>query len=131
MTGSVSLKKRFGFKRPFATFKRPLHHGNVTGGLSARRGWPQLPERISIVEQQTVRRPRWLVWSVLRSGIVLVGLLFMNSFLVNTFLDTSAIVADDLRISQTLQFFLPLLLIFLEYWVYDFLRRLATVNRES
>jgi len=83
------------------------------------------------MEQQTVRRPRWLVWSVLRSGIVLVGLLFMNSFLVNTFLDTSAIVADDLRISQTLQFFLPLLLIFLEYWVYDFLRRLATVNRES
>jgi hypothetical protein len=83
------------------------------------------------VEQQTVRRPGWLVWSVLRSGIVLVGLLFMNSFLVNTFLDTSALLADDLRISQTLQFFLPLLLIFLEYWAYDFLRRLATANRES
>jgi hypothetical protein len=55
----------------------------------------------------------------------------MNSFLVNTFLDTSALLADDLRISQTLQFFLPLLLIFLEYWAYDFLRRLATANRES
>lgn len=81
--------------------------------------------------QQTVRRPSWLIWSLLRSGVVLVGLLFLNSFLVNTFLDTSAIVADDLRISQTLQFFLPLLLIFLEYWVYDFLRRLATANRES
>ena len=131
MTGSVSFRKGFRFQRSFATFKRPLHHGNVTAGLSALRGWPQLPERIAKVEQQTVRRPRWLVWSVLRSGIVLVGLLFMNSFLVNTFLDTSAILADDLRISQTLQFFLPLLLIFLEYWAYDFLRRIATVNRES
>jgi|LakMenEpi03Aug12_release.lakeMendotaPanAssembly.Ray.scaffolds.fasta_scaffold429565_2 hypothetical protein len=117
--------------RPFATFKRPLHHGNVTGGLSAGCGWPTLRMRIAKVEQQTVRRPGWLVWSVLRSGIVLVGLLFMNSFLVNTFLDTSALLADDLRISQTLQFFLPLLLIFLEYWAYDFLRRLATANRES
>lgn len=83
------------------------------------------------MKQQTVRRPRWPIWSVLRSGIVLVGLLFLNSFLVNTFLDTSAIWAEDLRISQTLQFFLPLLLIFLEYWAYDFLRRLATANRES
>jgi hypothetical protein len=117
--------------RPFATFKRPLHHGNVTEGSSAGRGLPTLRERIAKVEQQTVRKPSWLVWSVLRSGIVLIGLLLINSFLVNTFLDEPSFLASDLRISQTLQFFLPLLLLFLEYWAYDFLRRFAAANRES
>jgi hypothetical protein len=68
---------------------------------------------------------------VLRSGIVLVGLLLINSFLVKTFLDHPGLLAIDLRISQTIQFFLPLLLICLEYWAYDFLRRLATATRES
>jgi len=83
------------------------------------------------VEPQSVRRSGWSFFSVLRSGLVLIGLLLLNSFLVKTFVDTSAMFSDDLRISQTLQFILPLLLIFIEYWIYDFLRRIAAANRET
>lgn len=83
------------------------------------------------MEPQSVRRSGWSFFSALRSGIVLIGLLLLNSFLVKTFVDTSAIFADDLRVSQTLQFILPLVLIFVEYSVYDFLRRIAASNRES
>jgi len=83
------------------------------------------------VESQTARRSGWSFFSVLRSGLVLIGLLLLNSFLVKTFVDTSAMFSDDLRISQTLQFILPLLLIFIEYWIYDFLRRIAAANRET
>lgn len=83
------------------------------------------------MEPQSVRRSGWSFFSVLRSGLVLIGLLLLNSFLVKTFVDTSAMFSDDLRISQTLQFILPLLLIFIEYWIYDFLRRIAAANRET
>lgn len=82
------------------------------------------------MEQQSVRRPSWSFLTLLRSGLTLIGLLMINSFLVKTFVDTSAVFADDLRISQTLQFILPLVLIFIEYWIYDFFRRIAAANRD-
>lgn len=83
------------------------------------------------MDRQKTQRKGWGVFALIRTGLILIGLLLLNSFLVKTLVDTSAMFSEDLRISQTLQFVLPLIMIFFEYWIYDFLRRMAFEEREA
>lgn len=68
---------------------------------------------------------------MLRFGLVLIALLLLNSFLVKAMIDSSAMMADDLRITQTLQFALPLIMIFVEFWMYDLLKSTFASDRED
>jgi hypothetical protein len=74
---------------------------------------------------------RWSLFTVLRFGLVLIALLLLNSFLVKAMIDSSAMMADDLRITQTLQFALPLIMIFVEFWMYDLLKSTFASDRED
>jgi hypothetical protein len=76
-------------------------------------------------------RVRWSLFTVLRFGLVLIALLLLNSFLVKAMIDSSAMMADDLRITQTLQFALPLIMIFVEFWMYDLLKSTFASDRED
>ncbi len=84
-----------------------------------------------MAEREPRRRRSWSLWIVLRFGLVLIALLLMNSFLVKSFVDNSTVVADDLRITQTLQFGLPIVMIFIEFWIYDMLKRAAFQDIEA
>ncbi|MCE2791629.1 MAG: hypothetical protein ACK49R_14910 [Planctomycetota bacterium] len=77
------------------------------------------------------RRTSWGWLTVFRFGLVLIALLLLNSFLVKAMVDSSALMADDLRITQTLQFALPLLMIFVEFWLYDLLKAALATDREA
>ncbi len=64
-------------------------------------------------------------WFILRTGLVMIMLLLVNGLLVRAFLSANSELANELRIAQALQFALPVGLIFLEYWVFDFFRNLS------
>ena len=53
-------------------------------------------------------------------GLLLAGLLLVNGLLVRAFILANPAI-DDGRIIQTVQFTIPILMIFAELWVYDFL----------
>lgn len=55
---------------------------------------------------------------ILLSGIVLIGLLILNAFFVRTFFKSNFSGIDD-RIFQAAQFVLPIIMIFIEYWIFD------------
>jgi uncharacterized membrane protein YhdT len=55
---------------------------------------------------------------MLLSGIVLIILLVLNAFFVRTFFKSNLSGIDD-RIFQAAQFVLPILMIFIEFWMYD------------
>lgn len=74
-------------------------------------------------------RRGWL--TVLRSGLILVALLLLNSFLVKSMFDSPGNLSDDFRVTQTLQFALPILMIFLEYWLYDFVIRFSRSEKDA
>ena len=57
---------------------------------------------------------------VLVQGLILTALLFLNGLLVRAFILANPAI-DDARISQTVQFTIPILMIFAELWIYDFL----------
>ncbi len=52
-------------------------------------------------------------------GIVCIVLLIVNFNLVTLAVMGIPVVATDVRLSQMLQFFLPIIMIFLEFWIYD------------
>ncbi len=52
-------------------------------------------------------------------GIVCIVLLIVNFNLVTLAVMAIPVVASDVRSSQMLQFFLPIIMIFLEFWIYD------------
>ena len=62
---------------------------------------------------------------VLVQGLIIAGLLLVNGFVVRAFILANQSV-DDVRISQTIQFLVPLLMIFAELWIYDFLAAKTT-----
>lgn len=62
---------------------------------------------------------------IVRVGLLLMALLVINSLLVMILLQSSEILASDLRIKQTLQFVLPVGLIFVEFWMFDLLRQVS------
>jgi len=55
---------------------------------------------------------------LLSAGLVLIGLLFLNSIFVRLFFSASFSGLDK-RLFSAIQFILPIVLIFLEFWVYD------------
>ncbi len=52
-------------------------------------------------------------------GIVCIVLLIVNFNLVTLAVMAIPAVASDVRARQMLQFFLPIIMIFLEFWIYD------------
>ncbi len=60
---------------------------------------------------------------IVRMGLLLMVLLVVNSVLVMMLLQSNEVFAADLRIKQTLQFVLPVGLIFVEFWLFDLIRR--------
>ena len=57
---------------------------------------------------------------VLIQGLLIAGLLLLNGILVRAFILANQPVSD-LRINQSIQFIVPLLMIFAQLWIYDFL----------
>lgn len=55
----------------------------------------------------------------------MIVLLLVNGLLVRAFLSANSELANELRLAQALQFALPVGLIFIEYWVFDFFRNLS------
>ncbi len=63
-------------------------------------------------------------------GLVMTALYVANGILVRALLGTNPPGIDN-RIIQPLQFGLPILLIFLEYWIFDRFMRRFSGNREN
>ena len=57
---------------------------------------------------------------VMLQGLMIASLLFINGLLVRAFILANHSV-EDARISQTVQFAIPLLMIFAELWLFDYL----------
>jgi hypothetical protein len=55
---------------------------------------------------------------LLTTGLVLIGLLIINSMFVRTFFGANYIRIDQ-RVFGAMQFILPIVLIFIEFWIYD------------
>jgi uncharacterized membrane protein YhdT len=55
---------------------------------------------------------------ILFSGIILITLLVVNAFFVRTFFKSNLSGIDD-RVFQAAQFILPIILVFIEFWIYD------------
>ena len=60
------------------------------------------------------------------TALVICSLLFINGLLIQVFLRANYEIKDQ-RIIQALQFILPILLIFLQFWIYD---RFTSARRE-
>ena len=57
---------------------------------------------------------------VLIQGLLIAGLLLLNGTLVRAFILANQPVLD-IRVSQAIQFIVPLMMIFAQLWIYDFL----------
>ncbi len=66
-------------------------------------------------------KPFWSYLYIAWIGIVCVVLLILNFEVVRMALQGLPFLASDARGRQMLQFFLPIILIFIEFRVYDFL----------
>ena len=62
---------------------------------------------------------------VFLQGLLIAGLLLFNGVIVRAFMLANPAL-DDIRISQTVQFIVPLLMVFAELWIYDFLTAKTT-----
>ena len=62
---------------------------------------------------------------ILSSGLVLILLLVVNAFIVRTFFGLNLAGVDD-RVFQAAQFVLPIIMIAIQYWIYD-----QIVNRKK
>ncbi len=54
-------------------------------------------------------------------GLLIATMLLVNGLIVRAFLLANSSVAADERIVQSVQFVLPLLMIFAEFWLFDYL----------
>ena len=52
------------------------------------------------------------------TGLVLIGLLILNALFVRTFFGANYIRMDN-RVFSAVQFIMPLVMIFIEFWIYD------------
>jgi hypothetical protein len=55
---------------------------------------------------------------LLMTGLVLIGMLILNALFVRTFFGANYIRMDA-RVFSAVQFILPLVMIFIEFWIYD------------
>ena len=62
---------------------------------------------------------------VMIQGLLMAALLLLNSILVRAFILANQPV-EDIRINQAIQFIIPLLMIFAQLWIYDFLTAKTT-----
>jgi hypothetical protein len=70
---------------------------------------------------QTQNKTLWSFLYIGWIGIVCVVLLILNFELVRIAIQTFAILGRDARAEKMIQFFLPILMIFLEFRIFDFL----------
>jgi hypothetical protein len=77
------------------------------------------------------QRPAWGYLYIAWLGIVFVVLLIVNFNLVSIALASIPALAANRRATQMLQFFLPVILIFLEFWLYDWLNDRADQADEA
>jgi len=57
-------------------------------------------------------------------GLIMTTMFVVNGFLVRAFLPSSTMIDD--RVYQPMMFGIPILMIFLEYWIFDrFMRRFS------
>jgi len=55
---------------------------------------------------------------LLTTGLTLIGLLILNFFFVRTFFSSNS-MNIDMGVFNAIQFVLPILLVFIEFWIYD------------
>jgi hypothetical protein len=67
------------------------------------------------------QKPAWSYLYIVWLGVVCSVLLIVNFNLVNLVIMGLPFLTADVRISQLLQFFVPIVLIFVEFWIYDLL----------
>ena len=61
-------------------------------------------------------------------GFIMTALFVINGVVVRAFISPSSSLIDD-RIYQPIQFGLPILMIFFEYWIFDrFMRRFSNIK---
>jgi hypothetical protein len=58
---------------------------------------------------------------MLKLGLLICSLLVINGLLVRAFFIANPSLGNEVRLTQASQFILPILMIFLEFWIYDFL----------
>ena len=57
---------------------------------------------------------------ILGLGILICALLFINSMIVEKLIESNESLELDKRITQAAQFIVPLVLIFFQFWFFDF-----------
>lgn len=67
---------------------------------------------------------------LLSTGIVLLVLLWLNTVFVKTFFAANLAKIDE-RVFNAAQFMLPIILIFIEFWIYDAIKDYWIVRRKS
>lgn len=65
--------------------------------------------------------PIWSYFYIAWIGVVCIVLLILNFELVGMAIQGLPALSQDARVRQMIQFFLPIILIFLEFRIYDFL----------
>lgn len=60
---------------------------------------------------------------VLGMGAVAIALLLINGIVVRSFLAANSSLFPDLKWEQAINYFVPVLLIFVEFWIFDLFRR--------
>jgi hypothetical protein len=60
---------------------------------------------------------------ILGMGLVAIALLLINGIVVRSFLQANSGMFADLKWEQAINYFVPVLLIFFEFWVFDLFRR--------
>lgn len=59
---------------------------------------------------------------VIGMGLLCIALLLVNGIVVRSFLAANARMIEDLRWEQAINYFVPVLLVFVEFWIYDLFR---------
>lgn len=67
--------------------------------------------------------------TVIVQGLLITLMLILNGLFVKTFLLADKNLGSDIRIQQALQFIIPIVMIFAELWVYDFVFARFTKHR--
>ena len=58
---------------------------------------------------------------VLMQGLLIAVLLLVNALVLRAFLVANSSITEDARIAQAVQFIFPLVMIFAEFWLFDYL----------
>ncbi len=70
---------------------------------------------------EKAKRPRLGCLFVLGIGLICIGLLLLNGVLVRSFLMANSKLISELAVQQAIQYVVPVVMIFVEFWIYDLL----------